>query len=191
MVRKSRVGITGVSADRSWRTSFNLPVAQGLAGLELANVASASQSTAGEAAKVFRATPRCADGKDLIKGPAVHIVTIAVRVSEYRELVLAALLAGKHTYFEWPLGRNRAEMQELTTTAKAVGMRANIGSQSPLNPAKPRAIALLSSGQSAGRLRPVLSSTVVFGPSVGPEISFGADPANGCSPARPTPTLTR
>lgn len=126
MVRKSRVGITGVSADRSWRTSFNLPVAQGLAGLELANVASASQSTAGEAAKVFRATPRYADGKDLIKGPAVHIVTIAVRVPEYRELVLAALLAGKHTYFEWPLGRNRAEMQELTTTAKAVGMRANM-----------------------------------------------------------------
>ena len=36
--------------------------------------------------------------------PDIDLVTVATRVPDHRELVLAALAAGKHVYCEWPLG---------------------------------------------------------------------------------------
>ena len=180
MVRSFGVGIIGASADRGWAKSSHVPAVQGLAGLELVAVASGSQSKADEAAKAFGARAGYADGKDLIKDPAVDIVTVAVKVPDHRELVLAALEAGKHIYCEWPLGRNLAETQELAAAAKAAGVHAVIGLQTRLNPAMLRARALASSGAIGRPLAArVFSSTVAFGPKVEAAMSFAEDSTKG------------
>ena len=118
------VGIIGASPDRGWAKISHVPAVQTLAGLELVAVASGSQLKADEAAKTFGARHGYADGKKLILDPGVDIVTIAVKVPDHRELVLAALGAGKHIYCEWPLGRNLAETQELAAATRAAKVHA-------------------------------------------------------------------
>ncbi len=180
MANNLGVGIIGASADRGWAKISHVPAVQGLAGLELAAVASGSQAKADEAAKAFRARAGYADGKDLIKDPAVDIVTIAVKVPDHRELVLAAAEAGKHIYCKWPLGRNLAETKELAAAAKAAGVHVIIGLQTRLNPAMLRARALIASGAIGRPLAArVFSSTVAFGPKVEAAMSFAEDAANG------------
>ncbi len=180
MANNLGVGIIGASADRGWAKISHVPAVQGLAGLELVAVASGNQAKADEAAKAFGAKTGYADGKDLIKDPAVAIVTIAVKVPDHRELVLAALEAGKHIYCEWPLGRNLAETKELAAAAEAAGVHAIIGLQTRLNPAMLRARALISSGTIGRPLAArVFSSTVAFGPKVEAAMSFAEDPSNG------------
>ena len=180
MAEELGVGIIGASADRGWAKISHVPAVQGLAGLKLAAVASGSQFKAEAAAKAFGAQIGYADGKELIKDPAVDIVTIAVKVPDHRELVLAALEAGKHIYCEWPLGRNLAETQELAAAAKAAKVHVLIGLQTRLNPAMLHARDLVRSG-AIGRLLAarVFSSTVAFGPQIEAAMSFGEDAANG------------
>ena len=174
------VGIIGASADRGWAKVSHVPAVQGLAGLELVAVASGSQSKANEAAKAFGAASGYADGKELVKDPVVDIVTIAVKVPDHRDLVLAALEAGKHIYCEWPLGRNLTETQELAAVAETAGVHVMVGLQTRLNPAMLRARALISSGAIGRPLAArVFSSTVAFGPRVEPALSFAEDAANG------------
>ncbi len=180
MTRKLGVGIIGASATRGWAKISHVPAVQGLAGLELVSVASGSQSKADEAAKAFGAKTGYADGEDLIKDPAVDVVTIAVKVPDHRELVLAALEARKHIYCEWPLGRNSAETEELAAAAKAARVHVLTGLQTRLNPVMLRARGLISSGAIGRPLAArVFSSTVAFGPKVETAMSFAEDPANG------------
>src|SRR5579872_6065373 len=106
MTKALGVGIIGASAERGWAKLAHVPAVQRLAGLELVAVASGKQAKAGACAQRFRAEAGYADGRQLIQDPKVDIVTIAVKVPDHRELVLAALAAGKNIYCEWPLGRN-------------------------------------------------------------------------------------
>ena len=125
MAKALGVGIIGASAERGWTKIAHAPAVQQLAGLELAALASGSQAKADAAAKAFGAKASYADGKDLIEDPNVHIVKIAVKVPDHRELVLAALAAGKHIYCEWPLGRNLAETMELAKAAQSANVCAD------------------------------------------------------------------
>lgn len=180
MAKPLGVGIIGASADRGWAKISHVPAVQGLDGLELVAVASGSQAKADAAAKAFGATTGYADGKNLIRDPAIDIVTIAVKVPDHRELVLAALEAGKHIYCEWPLGRNLAETQELAAAAKAAKVHVLIGLQTRLNPAMLHARALIASGAIGRPLAArVLSSTMAFGPEVEAALSFAEDAGNG------------
>ena len=174
------VGIIGASAERGWAKLAHVPAVQHLAGVELAAVASGSQPKADAAAKAFGARSGYADGKDLIQDPSVDIVTVAVKVPDHRELVLAALAAGKHIYCEWPLGRNLAETEELAKAAQEAGVHVAIGLQTRLNPALLRARELVASG-AIGRLLSarVLSTTVAFGPQVEAAMAFAEDAENG------------
>ncbi len=174
------VGIIGASADRGWAKLAHIPAIQHLAGMELVSVASGSQAKADSAAKAFGAKSGYADGKDLIQDLNVDVVTVAVKVPDHRELVLAALAAGKHIYCEWPLGRNLGETEELAKAAQAAKVHVAIGLQTRLNPALLRARELIASG-AIGRLLStrVLSTTVAFGPQVEAAMAFAEDAENG------------
>jgi predicted dehydrogenase len=57
----------------------------------------------------------------LLDDPAVEVVYVASHNGEHRDLTLAALAAGKHVMCEKPLGRNPAEVVEMTRAAAGAG----------------------------------------------------------------------
>jgi predicted dehydrogenase len=101
----------------------------------------------------------------MIRDDRIDDVTIAVKVPAHRELVLAALDAGKAVYCEAPLGRTVAETEEMARTAGS--LHTAIGLQGRLNPAVCRATQLLSSGKIGRPLNArIVSTTVGFGPEM-------------------------
>ena len=174
------VGIIGASADRGWAKISHVPAVQSIAGLELAAVASGTQEKGDAAAKAFGAKRGYGSGMDLIQDPGVNIVAICVKVPDHRELVLAALSAGKHIYCEWPLGRNLEETKELAAAAQASAVHVAIGLQTRMNQAAREARRLIESG-AIGRILSarILSETAAFGPKVESAMAFGEDAQNG------------
>ena len=176
------VGIIGASAERGWAKDSHIPAVQRLSGLQLAAVASGNQTKAEAAAKLFGATAGYGSTEALIHDPHVDIVSVAVKVPDHRELVLAALTAGKHVYCEWPLGRDVAETELLTTAAHKAGVHVAIGLQARLNPAARCASELIAAG-AIGRVLSarLYSATVAFGPKWGAADAYLDDPANGAT----------
>ncbi len=180
MTTPLRVGIIGVSAESGWARDAHVPAVQGLAGLELVAVASSSQAKSDAAAKAFGVNSAFASGADLLRDPGIDLVAVCVRVPDHRDLVLAAIHAGKHIYSEWPLGPNTAETEEMAAAAQAKGVKAAIGLQTRASPASIKAGDLLASG-AIGRVLSahLYSSTVGFGPQVPAPYLYLEDPENG------------
>jgi predicted dehydrogenase len=163
--RQIQVGIVGASAQRSWAHLSHVPAINGLTGLRLAAVATRNEQSARKAAEAFGADRWFSDPLAMINDDQVDVITISVRVPAHRELVLAALSAGKAVYCEAPLGRTVAEAEEM---ANAVGsLHTAIGLQGRLNPAVRRAAELLSSGKIGRPLNArIVSATTGFGPEI-------------------------
>jgi predicted dehydrogenase len=151
---------------------------KGLDGLALAAVATSAQDTADEAAHKFGVGKAYGSGAALIADPDVDIVTVATRVADHRELVLAAVAAGKHVYSEWPLGRGSLEAVELALAADAAGVHHVIGLQLRASPAVRAAHARLAA-DGIGRLLSLsaFSSSAGFGPTVAAPFVYLEDPA--------------
>ena len=175
-----RVGIIGATG--GWARESHVPAVQKLAGLELAAVASSNQRTADAAARQYGVKAAYGSGLDLIRDPDIDIVTVAVRVPDHLQLVLAALAVGKHVYCEWPLGCDVGEARQMAAAAKAAGVHAVIGLQARGNPAVRQARALISSGE-LGRVLSarVYSSTAGFGPDVPDAYLWLEAPENGAN----------
>jgi len=159
------VGIVGANAEKSWAKVSHVPAIKGVPGLRHAAVATRSEQSAREAAKAFGADRWFSDPVAMIQDDRIDLVTIAVKVSAHRELVLAALEAGKAVYCEAPLGRTVAEAEEM---ARAAGsLHTAIGLQGRLNPAVRRAAQLISSGKIGLPLNArIVSTNVGFGPEM-------------------------
>ncbi len=160
-----RVGIVGANAKASWAKVSHVPAINGLPGLKLAAVATRNAQSAREAAEAFGADRWFSDPFAMIHDDRIDVVTIAVKVPAHRELVLAALDAGKAVYCEAPLGRTVPETEEM---ASAVGScHTAIGLQGRLNPTVRRAAQLLSSGKIGRPLSAkIVSANVGFGPEL-------------------------
>ncbi len=177
---KLLVGIIGASPDRGWAKESHVPAVQGLAGFELAAVATNSRETATAAAEAFGAPAAYADAAELIHDRAVDVVAICVKAPDHRPLVLAALAAGKHVYCEWPLGRDRAEADEIAAAAQAAGVHAAVGLQTRMNPAARRAHELVMSGAIGRPLTVrVYASTVGFGANTPNAEAYSEKAENG------------
>lgn len=162
-----KVGIIGASAKSGWAKDSHVPALRHLPDLELVAVATSNIETARAAAQAFGAREAFDSGLELIAHADVDIVSVCVKVPAHRELVLAALEAGKHVYCEWPLGRDIAEAEEIRDAAERAGVHVAIGLQARLNPAVRGAKALLESG-ALGRLLSarVYSSNAGWGPEI-------------------------
>ena len=179
MDKTLRVGIIGANAQGGWARDGHVPAVQGLEGLEFAAVATNSQKTADASARAFGVPAAFGSGMDLIRASGIDLVTVATRVPDHRELVLAALAAGKHVYCEWPLGRDVAEAEEMTAAARAAGVHVAIGLQLRGSPVVRRARELVASG-AIGRVlsASVYSATAGFGPDVPAPFVYLEDPGN-------------
>jgi predicted dehydrogenase len=163
--KEIRVGIVGANARSSWAKVSHVPAIKSLPGLKLAAVATRNEQSAREAAEAFGADRWFSDPFAMIRDERIDVVTIAVKVPAHRELVLAALDAGKAVYCEAPLGRTVAETAEM---ASAVGsIHTAIGLQGRHNPAARRAAKLMSSGRIGQPLNAkIVSPTFGFGPEI-------------------------
>lgn len=179
MARTLRVGIIGANAEGGWARDGHVPAVQTLDGLEFAAVATNSQKTADASARAFGVSAAYGSGMDLIRASGVDLVTVATRVPDHRDLVLAAIAAGKHVYCEWPLGRDVAEAEEMTAAARAAGVHVAIGLQLRGSPVVRRARELVASG-AIGRVLSmgVYSATAGFGPDVPAPFVYLEDPKN-------------
>ena len=163
--KEIRVGIVGANAKSSWAKLSHVPAINGLRGVKLSAVATRNEQSAREAAKAFGAERWFSDPSAMIREERIDVITIAVQVPAHRELVLAALEAGKAVYCEAPLGRTVAEADQM---ASAVGsLHTAIGLQGRLNPAVRRAAQLVSCGQIGRPLNAsIVSTTTGFGPEM-------------------------
>lgn len=179
MTEALRIGIIGANARGGWAAISHVPAVQRLDGLVLAGVATNSKETAEEAAHAFGASKAFAGGAALIADPEIDVVTVATRVPDHRELVLAAIAAGKHVYSEWPLGINEAEADVMGEAAQAAGVHHAVGLQLRGSPAVRAAREHLEAGL-IGRLLSIsgFSSTAGFGPDVPAPYAYLEDPSN-------------
>jgi predicted dehydrogenase len=163
--REIRVGIVGANAQKSWAKVSHIPALNDLPGLKLAAVATRNEQSARDAAEAFGADRWFSDPFAMIADDDIDIITIAVKVPAHRELVLAALQAGKAVFCEAPLGRSVAETEEM---ASAVGaLHTAIGLQGRMNPAVRRAARLISSGKIGRPLNArIVSTNIGFGPEL-------------------------
>jgi len=162
ILKDLRVGIIGANANAGWAKMSHIPAINGLPGLKLAAVATRNEQLARHAAEAFGAERWFSDPFAMIRDDRIDVITVAVKVPAHRELVLAALAAGKAVYCEAPLGRTVAETEEMV---RAVGsLHTAVGLQGRVNPAVRRAAQLLSSGR-LGRLlnARIVSTTSGFG----------------------------
>ncbi|GAA1643796.1 Gfo/Idh/MocA family protein [Actinoplanes couchii] len=158
-----RVGVIGADTRASWAGVSHIPAIRGLDTLTLAAVATRREDSAREAAGAFEAGHWFDDPYAMIRSDLVDVVTIAVRVPAHRDLVRAALAAGKAVYCEAPLGVSLAETLDL---ASAAGSGANVvGLQGRFNPSVRRAAQLIGEGAIGRPLNArVVSTSAGFGP---------------------------
>jgi len=175
-----RVGIIGADTKASWAQVSHVPAINALAQVELAAVATRHEESARAAAEAFGAARWYADPLAMIEDENVDIVTVAVRVPAHRELVEAALKAGKAVYCEAPLGVDRAETRAL----HVAGDRAvtAIGLQGRLNPSARRAARMIADGAIGRPLTArIVSTSSAFGPATVSPYLYFEDPAAGAN----------
>ncbi len=171
MNKRFRVGVVGVSAERGWGTAAHVPALRALSDLfETAGVANTSLASAKAAAVAFGIPRTFENVAELVNSPGIDVVAVAVKVPHHREVVTAALEAGKHVYCEWPLGNGLAEAIELAELAKRSKVRAVVGTQATASPE----VELVRKMVADGYVGDVLSSTYLgSGPTWGDEVTRG------------------
>lgn len=140
------VGIIGANPDRGWAKDAHIPALKASPHFEIRAVATSRPVSARAAAEHFSVPHAVADHRELVTRPDIDLVVVSVKVPMHRELVTAAIEAGKHVYCEWPLARDPAEARELAALARRRGVHAVVGLQARSNPAVRHARDLVARG---------------------------------------------
>src|SRR5437870_6481063 len=151
------VGIIGVSPVRDWAATTHNPALRALPNYEIRALSAHSAESATAAGEVFGINAVFSDHEQLVTQPDIDVVAVTVKVPHHRELVFAALAAGKAVYCEWPLGRDLEDTRAMAALAAKRGVRTVVGLQARQAPAIEFVQELLSDGY-VGK---VLSTTMV------------------------------
>src|SRR5881397_100281 len=175
------VGIIGVSPIRGWAATAHIPALRALPSYEIRALSGHSAESARAAGEVFRVSAMFSDHEQLVTQPDIDVVAVTVKVPHHRELVSAALAAGKAVYCEWPLGRDLDDARAMAALAAEQGVHTVVGLQARQAPAIEFVQELLSDGY----VGEVLSTTVV-GLSVPGDVvvepnAYMLDKANGAN----------
>src|SRR6266566_5225868 len=129
------VGIIGVSPVRGWATTAHIPALRALPTYEIAALSAHSAESARAAGQMFGVSAVFSDHEQLVTQPEVDVVAVTVKVPHHRELVSAALAAGKAVYCEWPLGRDLDDARAMAARAAERVLRTVVGLQARQAPA--------------------------------------------------------
>ena len=151
------VGIIGVSPVRGWAAAAHIPALRALPNYEIRALSAHSSELARAAGEAFGVSAVYSDHEQLVIRPDIDLVVVTVKVPQHRELVSAALAAGKAVYCEWPLGRDVAEAEAMVALAAEKRVRTVVGLQARQAPAIEFVQQLLRDGY----VGEVLSTTMV------------------------------
>src|SRR2546428_9960132 len=175
------VGIMGVSPVRGWAATAHIPALRALPTYEIRALSGHSAESARAAGEVFGVSAVFSDHQQLVSQPDIDVVAVTVKVPHHRELVSAALAAGKAVYCEWPLGRDLDAARAMAALAAKQRVRSVVGLQARQAPAIEFVRELLRDGY-VGR---VLSTTMVGlsvpGDVVGQPNAYMLDKTNGAN----------
>src|SRR5881398_3116939 len=97
---KLGVGIIGVSPTRGWSATAHIPALRAMPDYEIRALSAHSAESARAAGQVFGVDAVFSDHEQLVARPDIDVVAVTVKVPRHRELVCAALAAGKAVYCE-------------------------------------------------------------------------------------------
>src|SRR5207237_2330124 len=98
------VGIVRVSPVRGWAATAHIPALRALPNYEIRALSAHNAESARAAGEVFGVSAVYSDHEQLVAQPDIDMVAVTVKAPHHRELVSAALRAGKAVYGEGPLG---------------------------------------------------------------------------------------
>src|SRR2546423_3777977 len=140
------VGILGVSPVRGWAATAHIPALRALPNYEIRALSAHNAESARAAGEVFGVSAVYSDHEQLVAQPDIDVVAVTVKAPNHRELVSAALAAGKAVYCEWPLGRDLEDARAMAVLAAERGVRTVVGLQARQAPAIEYVQELLSDG---------------------------------------------
>jgi predicted dehydrogenase len=138
MADRIRVGIVGATVTQGgsgWGQNAHVPALRALPGYELKAVCTAHEDTAKASAAAFGAERAFHRFSDMAASSDVDLIAVCVRVPGHRDLVMGGLQAGKAVLCEWPLGRTRAEAEEMAGLARQRSLPTIVGLQGRSDPA--------------------------------------------------------
>ncbi len=175
------VGIIGVSPVRGWAATAHIPALRALPNYEIRALSGHSAESARAAGKVFGVSAVFSDHKQLVTQPDIDVVVVTVKVPHHRELVSAALAAGKAVYCEWPLGCDLDDARAMAALAAERGVRTIVGLQARQAPAIEFIQQLLSDGYVGEVLSTTMVGLSVPGNVVGQPNAYMLDKTNGAN----------
>jgi predicted dehydrogenase len=169
-----RVGIIGANP-HSWAFSAHVPAIAATPGLRVAAVATTREESARRAARLVGGAEWFTDPAALATSESVDLILISVRVQRHRDLIMAALPAGKPILSEWPLGASTGEAEEITAAAHSAGVRGFVGLQGRFDPVITGARSLIVSG-ALGELQALsVRSSRTTGSVFPPQLAYTLD----------------
>lgn len=132
--KKIGIGFVGLSAQRGWAALAHIPALRKLPAFEIRGLAASSPESAKAAAEKFGVPYATDSAAELARRPEIDLMVVAVKVTEHKPVVDAALNAGKHVLCEWPLGKDLAEAQAMTALAHAKNVRGFVNLQGRFHP---------------------------------------------------------
>jgi predicted dehydrogenase len=175
------VGIVGVSPVRGWAATAHIPAVRALPNYEIRALSAHNPESAHAAGELFGVAAVFSDHQQLVTQPDVDLVAVTVKVPHHRQLVAAALDAGKAVYCEWPLGRDLDDARAMAALAAQQEVHTVVGLQARQAPAIEFVKELLHDGY----LGEVLSTTMVGlsvpGNIVGQPNAYMLDKTNGAN----------
>lgn len=154
---KLGVGIIGVSPVWGWAATAHIPALRALPNYEIRALSSRRMESARAAGEVFGVSIVFSDHEQLVTHADIDVVAVTVKVPHHRELVSAALAAGKAVYCEWPLGRDLDDARAMAALAAEQDVRTVVGLQARQAPA----IEFVQELLRGGYVGEVLSTTMV------------------------------
>src|SRR5437667_1957156 len=175
------VGIIGVNPVRGWAATAHIPALRALPNYEIRALSAHSDESARAAGEVFGVRAVFSDHEHLVVQPGIDVVAVTVKVPHHRELVSAALAAGKAVYCEWPLGRDLDDARAMAALATKQGVRTVVGLQARQAPAIEFVRALLRDGYVGEVLSTTMVGLSVPGDVVGQSNAYMLDKTNGAN----------
>jgi predicted dehydrogenase len=175
------VGIIGVSPVRGWAATAHIPALRALPNYEIRALSAHSAESARAAGEVFGVSAVFSDNEQLVTQPDIDVVAVTVKAPLHRELVSAALAAGKTVYCEWPLGRDLDDARAMAALAAEQGVRTAIGLQARQAPAIEFVQELLRDGYVGEVLSTTMVGLSVPGDVIGQPNAYMLDKTNGAN----------